>query len=597
MSRKRFIHPLLLAVGIVCILLCANPAWSQGNSGRVEVIVGFHERPGAEQVQMLENVGGQVMWAFSIVPAITISIPEAAVPGIERNPRVRYVEPNFELHAHEDQVVPWGITRVFGNEDYPFSTWSTAETKGAGISVGVIDTGVDLDHPDLPRVASGTHFYTAGFRLRQDSNYDDDNGHGTHVAGTIAALDNQIGVVGVAPDVDLYAIKVLNQSGSGSLTAVAAGVEWAMTQGLDVINMSLGGTSDSTTLRDACAAAYGAGVLIVASAGNAGAGTDTVGYPAKYPSVIAVAATDSGDARASFSSTGPAVELAAPGVSIRSTVPGGGYDVYSGTSMASPHVAGVAALVLAAASGAYNTTVRECLTNTAEDLGAQGWDSYFGYGLVRADLAVAALSGGGGTTNNPPVANDDSATTYENTAVNIDVLVNDYDPDNDVLSVSAVTQGKYGSVAINTDYTVTYTPNANFNDIDSFTYTASDGNGGTATATVTVTVSDGSQTGQMYTDLEGWRELKGKSGLWEAFVTVWVSDYDNYAVPDATVSGTWSGDASGSVSGVTGSNGGITFATGSMKSGTSVTFTVNDVDKTGYTYDSEFSTTQVTIYK
>jgi subtilisin len=152
-------------------------------------------------------------------------------------------------------------------------------------------------------------------------NYEDDHGHGTHVAGSVAALDNSSGVVGVAPQVALYAVKVLAADGSGSVSAIAAGIDWAVQNGIPIINMSLGSSTSSQTLKNACDNAYAAGHLVVSSAGNEGEGTNTVGYPAQYESVIAVAASNINDQRASFSSTGPAVELIAPGEDILSTIP------------------------------------------------------------------------------------------------------------------------------------------------------------------------------------------------------------------------------------------------------------------------------------
>ncbi len=392
MFRRGIVQSLLVVALAVCLLGQPTVVTAQGQSPRVEVIIGFHQPPGAEQVRVIEGLGGQIMWAFRILPAVAVNIPEAALSGILQNPRVRYVEPNYEVYAH-GQVIPWGIARVFeDSETEPAATWDTCG-KGAGVKVGVIDSGIDLDHPDLSPIAGGTHFYTLGRKLKQDSTYDDDNGHGTHVSGTIAARDNDIGVVGVAPAVDLYAIKVLGANGSGSVLAVAAGVEWAITQGLDVINMSLGSSSDSETLRKACDAAYNAGIVIVASAGNSGAGVDTVGYPAKYSSVIAVAASDSTNTRASFSSTGPAVELTAPGVDILSTVVDGLYEAgWSGTSMASPHVAGAAALVLARNPALPPASVRLALVNTSLDLGTAGLDEWYGFGLIRANLAVEAAA-------------------------------------------------------------------------------------------------------------------------------------------------------------------------------------------------------------
>jgi subtilisin family serine protease len=178
------------------------------------------------------------------------------------------------------------------------------------------------------------------------------------------------------------------------VSSIVAGIEWAVKNDINIINMSLGSSQDSQTLHDACDAAYGAGLLIISSAGNSGnpAGRgDNVGYPAKYSSVVAVAASDSNDRRASFSSTGPAVELIAPGVSVLSTTPNNTYSTYSGTSMASPHVAGVAALVWAVNPELTNAEVRQILIDTAENLGLSA--NHQGYGLVRADLAVAATGG------------------------------------------------------------------------------------------------------------------------------------------------------------------------------------------------------------
>jgi subtilisin len=186
----------------------------------------------------------------------------------------------------------------------------------------------------------------------------------------------------------LYAVKVLDNSGSGSYAGIAEGIEWAVNNGMDIINMSLGGSSDSSILEEWCNTAYNSGLLVVAAAGNSGnrgGKNDSVGYPAKYESVIAVAAIDKNNNRASFSSTGPAVELSAPGVDVLSTVPGNLYDSYNGTSMASPHVAGVAALVWAAKPGLTNVELRQLLRDSAVNLGDS---NQYGYGLVQALDAI-----------------------------------------------------------------------------------------------------------------------------------------------------------------------------------------------------------------
>ena len=345
------------------------------------VLVGFTHSPGEAEKELIGNLGGEVKRSFNIVDAMEINIPENALAVLGNSEIVRYVEPNAEVEAH--QTVPWGIDRVFGDEKYSFDTWNEAD--GQGVGVAILDTGIDEDHESLPEPQDGTNTI-------DDTHWGDDgNGHGTHVAGTVAALDNDTGVVGVGPEIDLYAVKVLDDGGGGTWSSVAAGIEWAVKEDIPILNMSLGG-GDSETLRESVEEARNEGHLIIASAGNdgnPGGRGDNVGYPAAYDEVIAVAASDDNDNRASFSSTGPQVELIAPGVNVLSTVPGDDYEEYSGTSMSAPHVAGVAALVWDAEGAELgdNEDIRVILQETAEDLGLD--DEHQGYGLVRADKAVA----------------------------------------------------------------------------------------------------------------------------------------------------------------------------------------------------------------
>ncbi|MGM0653696.1 MAG: S8 family peptidase, partial [Bacillota bacterium] len=200
------------------------------------------------------------------------------------------------------------------------------------------------------------------------------------------ALDNSRGVVGVTPGIGLYSVKVMDDSGFGTVSSVVAGIEWANDQNIPVINMSLGLNTYNKTLQDAVDNAYANGLLMVAAVGNTSGGS--VFYPAAYSSVIAVAASDSSDRLAPFSSVGPEVELIAPGVSITSTFPGSRYASLDGTSMASPHVAGAAALTWSVNSSLDNTEVRQILRQSAQDLSLPA--DHQGYGLVKADLAVAA---------------------------------------------------------------------------------------------------------------------------------------------------------------------------------------------------------------
>jgi len=282
--------------------------WSlQAVDGQARVIIGFSGLP---DKALIKAFGGEIYAEFGFIKALSAKIPVEAIDGLLRNPHILYIEPNIELYALEEQYL-WGMDRVFGDESFVFPTWDIS--TGEGVKVAILDTGIDESHPDLAgRVAGGEDFTGIG-------SYSDDNGHGTHVSGTVAAIySNNIGAYGVAPSASLYAVKVLSSSGSGTLDWIIAGIQWAIDNDIDIINMSLGTSSNMQSLEDACNAAYEAGILIVAAAGNSGnkpGNRNTVEYPGGYASVIAVAASDSNDARATFSSTGPDVELIAPGVS------------------------------------------------------------------------------------------------------------------------------------------------------------------------------------------------------------------------------------------------------------------------------------------
>jgi len=376
----------LFVAGLILALmagLLGSAGLAAAPAEKADFLVGFHGAPGPSEQALVHGLGGEIYREFTIVNVIAARMTPRAAEALARNPRVRFVELDGPVYA-VGQAVPWGIDRVFGVETYPFDTW--VGSNGTGIGVAVLDTGIDKGHVDLPALLGGTN------TIDTSDWGSDGSGHGTHVAGTIAALDNTWGVVGVAPEVGLYAVKVLDDTGSGTVSSVVAGIQWAVANDIPVLNMSLGSSTHSQTLQDACDAAYLEGHLLVAVAGNSGNRPgvgDKVIYPAKYGSVIAVAASDINDRRASFSSTGPAVELIAPGVTILSTLPGDKYGTGSGTSMASPHVAGVAALVWAANPDLTNAQIRGILQSTAEDLGLD--PNHQGYGLVRADLAVAAV--------------------------------------------------------------------------------------------------------------------------------------------------------------------------------------------------------------
>jgi len=247
-----------------------------------------------------------------------------------------------------------------------------ARTQGEGVRVAVLDTGIDAGHPDLKdRVAGGVNILDSG------APFLDDNGHGTHVAGTIAADLDGRGVVGVAPGARLYAVKALNKEGGARVSSLIKALLWCARNGIQVANMSLGAPLGSLFLRLAVQHATNKGVAIVAAAGNSGRAVE---YPGGYPEVIAVSASDRSDRLANFSSRGPKVEFIAPGVDVRSAFPGGGYESLDGTSMAAPHVAGLAAL--AVARGARGPEgVRAALKASARSLGLGRAE---GFGMVDA---------------------------------------------------------------------------------------------------------------------------------------------------------------------------------------------------------------------
>lgn len=373
-------------------------------------IVTFKDGINSNKRSGIKNTGASTVKELAFVNSIVIESSDANIASkIKKLDGVQSVVTDAIVSAYARkttvvtqpaQTTPWGISQI----DAP-SMWSIS--RGGGVKVGIIDTGIDKTHPDLAaNIAGGINFVRPKNPTKpvDPSAWTDDNGHGTHVAGTIAAIDNTIGVVGVAPNAKLYGIKVLNSSGSGYLSDIISGIEWSINNDMDVINMSLGSSSDVQALHDAVDAAYNAGIVVIAAAGNEGdnnLSTNEIGYPAKYSSVIAVAATDANNIVATFSSDGDEVEVSAPGVSIYSTLKGGTYTTMSGTSMASPHAAGTAAAILASpiysaadidGDGTWsNLEVRLIIQRTADDLGASGHDNFYGFGLIDAQEAVTGL--------------------------------------------------------------------------------------------------------------------------------------------------------------------------------------------------------------
>lgn len=355
----------------------------------------------ARQAMVSNICGGKIIREFQIINGVVLNInpmQETAlrasgnIISIQEDVNVNWLDEvdnyNTPINNYTDpvaQITPWNIGRVH-------APMAWRKTTGEMIRVGVVDTGVG-PHPDVK-------IYGGVSTLDYTKSYADDNGHGTHVSGIIGATNNSIGVVGVAPFVKLYAVKAFSGMGWGLISDVVAGLEWCVVNKMNVVNMSWGSFTDFDAIRMEIEAMDRAKILMVGAAGN-NYGWRII-YPAAYPQVIAVSATDAQNNLAYFSSKGPEMDMAAPGDNIYSTLmdwekPAYGY--LSGTSMAAPHVTAVVALIKSRPRCCdYNGNgkadyweVKKKLFESARDLGPAGPDESFGNGLVNAYIAVQDL--------------------------------------------------------------------------------------------------------------------------------------------------------------------------------------------------------------
>jgi len=357
----------------------------------VELVIGIKSTDCLNQAKLpylVAKKGGKIRDAFSLggtIKAVVVDIPlktfSSFVTDIQGYRFYSYVEPNLKFQVDfvpndPDWSKQWGPAKIEGD-----LAWDT-QTGSSSILVAVIDTGVDYNHPDL-----AANYVALGYDwVNNDTDPMDDHGHGTHCAGIIAAiLNNAIGIAGLA-QVRVMTEKGLNSLGTGYSAILAKAIIHAVDQGARIVSMSWGGVAYSKTLHSALRYAHSRGVLLIASAGNSA--SDIKHYPSSYEEVISVTATDQSDNPASFTNFGPWVELAAPGVDIYSTFWDDTYSYMSGTSMATPHVAGVAALVWSRFSDMTRDQLRVHLRYSADDLGAPSFDFYYGYGRINARRAV-----------------------------------------------------------------------------------------------------------------------------------------------------------------------------------------------------------------
>jgi thermitase len=372
-----------------------------------EILVEF--AASADPDRIARGVGARVHGVIEglNVHILKVSPPaaESVIGALSRNPQVVFAERNGIATTALDPNDPYDglngscydsskhgcVTQWAWGKVEAYAAWD-GTTGSSSVRIAVVDTGVDNSHPDLPAVVAQKDF------INNDSNAEDDNGHGSHVAGTIGALtDNATGVAAANWSVSILAAKVLNASGSGSYSAVASGIRWAADSGARAINLSLGGSIPSNTLKKAVDYAWNKGAVLACAAGNSG--TQQKLYPAAYANCIAVAATDENDAKASFSNYGANwVDVAAPGVKILSTMPDSAvylttqygykqnYDSLNGTSMATPHVAGQAGLVWARGGCSSASCVRNKIESTADAISGTG--TYWKWGRVNYRKAV-----------------------------------------------------------------------------------------------------------------------------------------------------------------------------------------------------------------
>jgi subtilisin len=440
---------------------------------KVKVLITFSSPPGPAEEALVRSMGGDIKYRYSLVAAIASSVPEAAVAALRRAPTVTLIEPDIEVHLMDAE-----LDSVWGVQSIGAAIVHAQGNQGAGVKIGIFDTGIDLDHPDLRYDPACSTSFVIGETL------DDGHSHGTHVAGTIAALDNDIGVVGVAPASTLCIYKVFSNAGAANYSDIIAALDRAVTDGVQITNHSYGSLSDPGELvKAAFDNTYAAGVLHVAAAGNygtlSGTGENCI-YPARWATVLATAAINQSSTRINYSSTCSEVELTAPGDVIYSTIPGGAYGDKSGTSMAAPHVAGSAALIWAANPHWSHEQVRAKLQSTANDLGVVGLDPWYGFGLVDAFEAARTEP-----VNTLPVANSQAVTTVEDTPVAI--LLTASDVDGDTLTYSVVSGPAMGTLSGTAPH-LTYSPHPGFRGDDTFTFLTSDGFADGNMATVSITV-------------------------------------------------------------------------------------------------------------
>ncbi|MED1599304.1 S8 family peptidase [Bacillus pseudomycoides] len=363
---------------IICLLLfciCGGNSKSFATeiTNENDYLIMFKDKIDTE---MITNQGGKIKEILSNLSIVKAEFSYDPSKLLKNNSKIIAVEQDENVKAD-------GIQQTVNSSTLPLKAKGISPLTGKGTSVAILDTGIDKEHLDL-KIKTGISF------VSNTSSFDDDNGHGTHLAGIIGAKNNNVGITGIAPDVDLYAVKVLDKYANGKYSTVVKGIDWAIEQNVDIILMSLGGKKESVFFEEAMNKAYQKGILLIASAGNEGYKEgNSITYPAKFNSVVAVGAVDLNNQRGFLSSKGEQLELMALGVDVLSTWNDGTYRLDSGTSMAAAHVAGIASLLLEKDATMSNQKVREILNQSAIPFGNK---LEYGNGKVSLSNALKIMS-------------------------------------------------------------------------------------------------------------------------------------------------------------------------------------------------------------
>jgi serine protease len=589
---------ILLTFVVTFTLLFATPVAAEEEYAADEVVVQFKTGTKANVIQNIMNLLNLTKvrdsWKAGkftvfrnnnpdrpLLQLITALLNETSVVKAEKNYIAHAVMvPNDPYYSYQ-----WHMSRI-GMEN----AWD--ESTGAGVTVAIVDTGVKQSLADLAQ----TNFVSGYDFVNSDSDPTDDHGHGSHVCGTVAqSTNNSVGVTGIAYNCSIMPVKVLNASGSGTYTQIADGIYWAVDHGADIINMSLGGSSSNSTLQNACNYAWNNGVVVVCAAGNSNSSSPF--YPAAYTVCISVSAINSADGKASYSNYGSTIDICGPGGDdvdrngdgyidgvLQNTFDssGDGYFFYYGTSMASPHVAGVAALVWAINPSLTNAEVRNILETTAEDLGAAGWDQYFGNGLV--DAYAACVEAGGEPDITPPVISNVQAVDITHNSARITWTTDE--PATSVVYYGLTTgYGNTESVGgYTTSHSVTLT-GLTSETLYHYKVESTDPSSNTSqSGDYTFTTAEAPVTPEMYVfDIS-----MQKNTFWiltRASATITIKDTNGNFVSNATVYTSWTGKWTGTRSGTTNANGQVTLTTPWCLGSGTFTVTVTNVTHATLTYN------------